>query len=93
MAKPNNRPGFGALDGSASPLTIVSTIAPQLPKTNTIWLNSRTGEKKYWDGSAWQISGVVNQKTGLRVELSILSAAEYAAIVTKDDDTLYFVYA
>jgi hypothetical protein len=93
MGVVNKRAGFTTLAGAANPPIIVSDVAPNSPTKKTIWVNKRTGESKYWSNSAWQPITTINQKTGLPVQTWIGSAAEYAAIVTKDDDTLYFVYA
>jgi hypothetical protein len=93
MPKATNRAGFNNLTGAKNKKMANGFTPPQNPKKNDRWLNPINGVEQFWDGSAWQLVGIANEKTSLRIKTWVGSEAEYAAIVTKDADTIYMCYA
>ena len=43
--------------------SVVVTERPLNPKLNTVWKNPNTGEDEVWNGSEWQLLGVLNDLT------------------------------
>jgi hypothetical protein len=100
MGRATNRAGYSNLSGAANPRIVYSETAPVNPKTKDIWINtSSIDQSKYrYNGTVWVAvasESIKDQYGDTNVPKKIWTGlvSEYEAIVTKDDNTLYFQIA